>query len=93
MIRPNDCLRVGEKEALKELEEKIDDYLRDNYTGEKPLHLCHIINISEGKIRNTIIKRYKQNGWDVWFKPSGVDGLPEGPYFMEQGKRPEREGE
>ena len=87
MIKPNECLTVQDKQILKDLEEKIDNYLRYNYMDGERLYLGGIINLPEGKIRTSIIEKYRNGGWDVWFVPSTVDGLPEGPYFIEKGKR------
>lgn len=83
MIKPKDCLTELDKTQLATLENKVDDYLRTRYTGEKRLYLGGVIMLSEGKLRTAIIERYKANGWSVWFVPSSVDGMPEGPYFAD----------
>jgi hypothetical protein len=82
MIKPNDCLSVKDKATLKELEAKVDNYLRNTYDGSKELNVGYILNLSEGKLRSEICKRYKDAGWNVYFKPCPMGGMAaSGPYF------------
>lgn len=88
MIKPNECLSVADKKTLDELEIKVDDYLRNEYDGSRPLDLSYVVNLSEGKIRSELCKRYRDAGWEVFFKPCSMGGMTaSGPYFIEQGKR------
>ena len=82
MIKPNDCLSVKDKQLLKELEEKVDDYLRNKYDGSKEVNLAYVLNLSEGKIRSELCKRYRDAGWNVYFKPCSMGGMAaNGPFF------------
>jgi hypothetical protein len=82
MIKPSDCLSVQDQATLKELEAKVDDYLRNKYDGSRELCLSHIVNLSEGKLRREICKRYRDAGWYVYFKPCSMGGMAaNGPFF------------
>lgn len=84
MIRPSDIPTSAIKAKLDDAETVIDLYLLKNYEHGKRLYvnLPHYVPIP---FRDILLQRYRDNGWCVKFEASGVDGLPEGPYFVAKG--------
>lgn len=85
MIRPEQIPTDDQRTVMAEGEKALDQYLLKHYR-HKPLLVSHP-NVTGMSIDlwRLIEDQYRRNGWDVVYKPSGMDGTPVGPYFCAPG--------
>ena len=81
MIRPNQIPTEAQRALLAEAEKALDDHLLAHYKHE-PLYVG-VLNKPSMQIElwRLLWDRYRANGWDVYFDPETVDGMPNGPFF------------